>query len=58
MARHLQPPSALASALERGDGREGGVLAVVPSGRAGDAQALARDLSLDIGLWDNGTTGR
>jgi uncharacterized protein DUF6885 len=58
MGRHLQPPSAVAAALERDDGREGGVLVVLPSGRAGDARALARDLSLDIGLWDNGTTGR
>jgi hypothetical protein len=58
MARHLQPPSAVAAALNRGDGREGGVLVVVPSDAAGDAEALAHDLSLDIGLWDNGTTGR
>jgi hypothetical protein len=56
MGRHLQPPSAVAAALERDDGREGGVLAVVPSGGAAGALALARDLSLDIGLWDNGTT--
>jgi hypothetical protein len=48
----------VAAALNRGDGREGGVLVVVPSDAAGDAEALAHDLSLDIGLWDNGTTGR
>ena len=58
MGRHLQPPSAVAAALEREDGREGGVLVVVPSGGGGDVEALARELSLDIGLWDNGTIGR
>jgi hypothetical protein len=54
--RHLQPPRAIAAALLRGDGREGGVLAVVPPERAGAVEALARDLGLDVGIWDNGTT--
>ena len=53
--RHLQPPRAIAAALLRGDGREGGVLAVVPAARAEAAQALAGDIGLDIGLWNNGT---
>jgi hypothetical protein len=53
---HLQPPRVLASALLRGDGREGGVLVVVPAGRAADAASLAGDLDLDIGAWNNGTT--
>lgn len=52
---HLQPPRVMASALLRGDGREGGVLVVVPAGRAKDAAALADDLDLDIGAWNNGT---
>jgi hypothetical protein len=53
--RHLQPPHALANALMRGDGREGGVLAVVPRARATAVQALASELGLDVRTWDNGT---
>jgi hypothetical protein len=53
--RHLQPPQVLADALLRGDGREGGVLAVVPSARATAVQALASELGLDVRTWDNGT---
>jgi len=51
--RHLQPPRAVAAALARGDGREGGVLAVVRD-RA-PAEAAARAAGLEIGFWDNGT---
>jgi hypothetical protein len=58
MGRHLQPPAAVAAALGRGDGREGGVLAVVPARATRDVEALAGELSLDIALWDNGTTRR
>jgi hypothetical protein len=58
MGRHLQPPAAVAAALERDDGREGGVLAVVPAGEAASVEALAGELSLEIRLWDNGTGGR
>ncbi len=53
--RHLQPPRAVAAALLRGDGREGGVLAVARPEHAGYLGALARDLGLEIGIWDNGT---
>jgi hypothetical protein len=50
---HLQPPSAVAAALHRGDGREGGVLCVVPSAAA---PALRRELSaFDLRMWDNGS---
>jgi uncharacterized protein DUF6885 len=52
---HLQPPAALAAALERGDGHEGGVLAVMPAARAAAARDLARELGLEIGFWENGT---
>jgi hypothetical protein len=52
---HLQPPRAVAGALLRGDGREGGVLAVVPAADAADVEALAGGLGLDVGIWDNGT---
>lgn len=51
---HLQPPRTVAEALLRGDGREGGVLAVVPRDVADQATALARELGLDVDLWNNG----
>ncbi len=54
---HLQPPRVLASALQRGDGREGGVLNIVPRDRADAARALAAVLGLDIGVWNNGSPG-
>jgi hypothetical protein len=53
--RHFQPPRVVAAALLRGDGREGGVLVVVPDGRAEAAEALAAELGLDTGPWNNGT---
>lgn len=53
--RHLQPPRAVAAALARGDGREGGVLAVAPSASDAQARALAGATGLEIGFWDNGT---
>jgi len=53
--RHLQPPRALADALLRGDGREGGVLAVVTGTRERSVKALAARIGLEIGAWDNGT---
>jgi uncharacterized protein DUF6885 len=53
--RHVQPPRALAAALLRGDGREGGVLAIVPKDRASEAKALATSVGLEIGTWNNGT---
>jgi hypothetical protein len=56
--RHLQPPAALAAALDRGDGREGGVLGVAARERAGALEELARGIGLDIGFWDNGTSRR
>jgi hypothetical protein len=50
---HLQPPPALAAALDRGDGRGGGVLAVVPSAQASAVRAVAAELGLDVQLWQN-----
>jgi hypothetical protein len=52
---HLQPPRVLAAALLRGDGREGGVLAIVPAALAVAATALVNELALQIGTWNNGT---
>jgi uncharacterized protein DUF6885 len=54
-ARHLQPPRALAAALLRGDGREGGVLAVVARENANGVAALVGALGLEIGTWNNGS---
>jgi hypothetical protein len=56
-ARHLQPPRALAAALLRGDGREGGVLAVVAREEANGVAALVGSLGLEIGTWNNGSRG-
>jgi hypothetical protein len=53
--RHLQPPRALAAALLRGDGREGGVLAVAANSRVEVVRALAVEIGLEIGIWNNGT---
>jgi hypothetical protein len=50
---HLQPPAALAAALERGDGRRGGVLAVVEPSHKAAAKALARRLGLKTEIWNN-----
>ena len=52
---HLQPPRVIADALLRGDGREGGVLAVLHQRGAGDVAALVRQLGLEIGVWNNGS---
>jgi hypothetical protein len=53
--RHLQPPHAMAAALERGDGREGGVLVIVPQVGVDVARALATEIGLEVRFWNNGT---
>jgi hypothetical protein len=50
---HLQPPSAVAAALNRDDGREGGVLAVVEPGGADAVTRRASKLGLKAEIWDN-----
>jgi hypothetical protein len=52
---HLQPPEAVASALERGDGREGGVALYVDAGDREDVERAAKEAGFDIAAWDNGT---
>jgi hypothetical protein len=52
---HLQPPAALAAALRRDDGRQGGVLAVAAPEKAAAVAELAERLGLENGMWDNGT---
>ena len=52
---HLQPAGAMAAALSRGDGKEGGVLCVCEAAAAG---ALARELEgagFELRHWDNGS---
>lgn len=51
---HLQPPEALAAALERGDGREGGILCVCPAAEYG-AVRERHSGSYELRHWDNGT---
>ncbi len=50
---HLQPPGVLAAALNRDDGRQGGVLAVGEAGSATAAGRLAAQLGLTAEMWDN-----
>jgi Family of unknown function (DUF6885) len=50
---HLQPPRAVAAALNRGDGRSGGVLVVGPAKAAAEIERLAGRLGLHLRMWDN-----
>lgn len=50
---HLQPPSAIAAALMRDDGRQGGVLAVVGPQAAAGVERLASGLGLRAEMWEN-----
>lgn len=53
--RHLQPPRIVAAALERGDGREGGVIAVASPATAAAFPAFTAELGLEVGPWNNGS---
>lgn len=55
---YLQPFDSLASALERGDGREGGMLLFTEAGHEGEVAEAARARGLDVAMWDNGTPWR
>ena len=52
---HIQPLENVRRALIRDDGREGGILLIVPRDVASDVEAELRKLGLVIDLWDNGT---
>ncbi len=54
-AHHLQPPEAMASALDRGDGREGGIALYVAEDDRPDVERAAKDAGFQIDAWDNGT---
>ena len=51
--RYLQPPAAVAAALDRGDGRGGGVLAIGRREQASAIRGLAGSPPLEIGIWQN-----
>jgi len=55
---YLQPAAAVAAALERGDGREGGVLCVLPAPAEGGFRDGLAASGLDLRHWDNGTPDR
>jgi len=54
---HLQPPTAVAAALARGDGRAGGVLAIVGPDAAAPVEDLVAELGLATEMWDNSKQG-
>jgi hypothetical protein len=54
-ALHLQPPAAVAAALARGDGREGGVLCVCRADEAGALRAGLEADGFELRDWDNGS---
>jgi len=55
---YLQPPAAVAAALERGDGREGGVLCVCPAEAEERLRARLESAGFVLRHWDNGTPDR
>lgn len=52
---YLQPPAALGAALARGDGREGGVLCVLPAGDESVLRARLEENGYALRHWNNGT---
>lgn len=54
-AHHLQPPEAMARALVRGDGRQGGIALYAAAHDRADVERAAKDAGFEIGTWDNGT---
>ena len=52
---HLQPPTAAATALRRGDGKEGGVLVVVRASAGDEMKRRLARRGFELRHWDNGT---
>jgi hypothetical protein len=52
---HLQPLPAVAAAIDRGDGREGGCLLFLDAADFLEAERELKERGFDIGPWDNGT---
>ncbi len=55
---YLQPAAAVAAALERGDGREGGVLCVCPAEAEERLRGTLVAAGFELRHWDNGTPDR
>lgn len=52
---HLQPVEAVAAAIRRDDGREGGCLVFVPAAHENEATTELARAGFELGVWDNGT---
>ena len=52
---HLQPLANIWKALRRGDGRQGGILLIVPSNLGTEARKRLSTQGFEISLWDNGS---
>lgn len=52
---HLQPAEAVASALRRGDGAEGGILCVTTTAESRLLEQRLAELAFDLRHWDNGS---
>lgn len=52
---HLQPAEYIRRALIREDGREGGVLIIVPADLEKDVKKMLVDKGLRVEIWDNGS---
>ena len=52
---HVQPTGVVAAALNRSDGRSGGVLVVAPAELEASVTAVAHATGLEVGVWDNGS---
>ena len=55
---HLQPAGAVAAALERGDGLEGGVLCVCEASSAITLAGRLEEAGFELRHWDNGSSDR
>ncbi len=55
---HLQPAAAVAAALVRGDGHEGGVLCALPAPAAEALAGRLREAGFGLRHWDNGSPDR
>ena len=55
---HLQPAEAVAAALERSDGLEGGVLCVCEASSAITLAGRLEEAGFELRHWDNGSSDR